>query len=414
MNSIADTNPNQSANPAVNVGGERWGYVAGGILLLLALGLVYAWSIFVAPLEAEFKWQRSETSLAFSICMSMFCIGGIATGLITKKWAPRVVIWITAVLVGVGFIGASKLTSLTHLYFFYGGLVGFGVGMAYNGVISTVLKWFPEKPGLISGLLMMGFGLGSLILGTVGSHLIQTVGWRNTFLYLGIVYVIVIFISSFFVKLPGKDKVLPKLQKKGADKAEVDRDWNASEMLKRPAFWIFFIWSVVLCACGLIVISNAAPMISQMGHASKSGLLVGLIAIFNGLGRVFFGLTYDKAGRQVAMPIVSLGFMTAGILLICSLSMQNVVLLVIGAIMSGFMYGGLPTSSSTVIRTFYGLRNYSLNFSLVNLNIVFASFLGPFMAGLLLDKTGSYQSTFIAIIIFGALSLGLNFLIKKP
>jgi OFA family oxalate/formate antiporter-like MFS transporter len=346
--------------------------------------------------------------------MSMFCLGGVATGIITKKFPPKVVIFITAALVGAGFIGASKLNSLSELYFFYGGLVGFGVGMAYNGVISTVLKWFPEKPGLISGLLMMGFGLGSLILGTVGSHLIETVGWRNTFKYLGIVYLIVIFVSAFFIHLPGAHKILPKLQKKGADKATVDRDWTASEMLKRPSFWIFFIWSVILCACGLIVISNAAPMIKDMGHGARSGLLVGLVAIFNGLGRVFFGLTYDKFGRQVAMPIVSLGFMCSGISLICSLAFQNAVLLVIGSVTAGFMYGGLPTSSSTVIRTFYGLKNYSLNFSLVNLNIVFASFLGPFMSGLLLDKTGSYQSTFIAIIVFGVLSLGLTFLIKRP
>ncbi|MDR2367363.1 MAG: MFS transporter [Deltaproteobacteria bacterium] len=414
MTAITPAGAPQGLDPAVNVGLGRWGYLIGGIVLLLAMGLVYAWSIFVAPLEREFGWTRSETSLAFSICMSMFCAGVIATGLLTKKITARTVIWLSALLVGGGFVGASRLSTLGQLYFFYGGLIGLGVGMAYNGVLSTIMRWFPERPGLISGLLMMGFGLGALILGTVGTYLIDGIGWRLTFRNLGFVYLAVIIVSSFFIKLPGPSVVLPRLAGKGGAPPPADRDWATSEMVRRPTFWLFFAWAVILGACGLIVISNAAPMARSLGAASMGGLLTGLIAVFNGLGRVLTGLTYDRIGRHVAMPALCLGFIAAGALLILGLRAQSVPLLFCGCLLTGTMYGGMPTSASTVIRLFYGLRHYSLNFSLINLNVVFASFLGPYLSGVLLDRTGSYQTTFLAIIVFGALSLGLNFMIRRP
>ena len=392
----------------------RWLYLSGGVVLLLAMGLVYAWSIFVRPLEEEFGWLRSQTSLAFSICMSMFCVGGILTGILTKKVTARTVIWLSALLVGGGFIGTSKVASLAQLYFFYGGLIGLGVGMSYNAVLSSIMRWFPERPGITSGLLMMGFGLGALILGTVGVYLINSIGWRATFRNLGIVYFVVIVISSFFIKPPGAGVSLPKLVAKGVSPKETFRDYSTSEMLKRPAFWLFFFWSVILAACGLIIVSNAAPMAHSMGGAALGGVLTGLIAIFNGLGRVVFGLTYDKAGRKLAMTLISLGFALGGVLLTVALAAGSMAILFAGCLLGGMMYGGLPTSSSTVIRLFYGLKNYSLNFSLINLNLIFASFLGPFLSARLLDATGSYQTSFIAIIVFGAVALGVNFIIRRP
>jgi OFA family oxalate/formate antiporter-like MFS transporter len=378
------------------------------------MGLVYAWSIFVPPLAAEFGWDPSKTSMGFTILMSMFCLGGIATGLITKKYPVGLVVFLSALLVGGGFYASSTLQSLAGLYLFFSVMVGLGVGMTYNAVLSSILKWFPDKIGLISGLLMMGFGLGSFILSTVGTSSIQNYGWRATFVRLGIVYFFVILICSFFVRPPGPGVVFKKpsqVKKKAEDGLELP----ASQMLKRQAFWFFFLWAVVLTAASLMVIGAATPIARSLGADSiKAGFLTGMIAISNGCGRVIAGVLHDKLGRKIVLPIYSVLFTVTGCVLYLAITSQSLTLITVGFLMTGLAYGGIPPSSSTVISRFYGQKNYSLNFSLANTSILAASFLGPALAGQMQSKSQSYGSTFMAIIIFGVLSIAFCFKIRRP
>ncbi|MDR1677639.1 MAG: MFS transporter [Deltaproteobacteria bacterium] len=393
---------------------SRYGYLLVGILLLLAMGLVYAWSIFIPPLRKEFNWSPSQTSMGFTILMSMFCLGGMATGFITKKLPAKYVICFSALLIGGGFYGVSTINSLAGLYLFFSVMVGLGVGMSYNAVLSTVLRWFPDKLGIISGLLMMGFGLGSFILSTVGTSMIGNLGWRMAFVRLGIGYFFLILISSFFIRPPSPSVVFPK-STKAKNILESGLELSTGAMIKRLTFWIFFSWSVVLTAAGLMVIGSAATIAGSLGaEATKAGFMTGLIAISNGCGRVIAGFLFDKVGRQVVLPLISLLFMVTGLILYVALTSDNLTILVIGFIFTGLSYGGLPPSSSTVISLFYGLKNYSLNFSLINTNIVVASFLGPALAGVMQARYGTFQTTFVTIIIFGGLSFGLSYLIKKP
>ena len=399
--------------PAV-ISGGRWLRLAAGLALLLAMGLVYAWSVFIPPLSAEFGWDAARTGLGFTILMSMFCLGGIATGLITRKRSPRLAVQICAVLVGLGFFGASRLNSLTELYLFFSVMIGFGAGMAYNAVLSAILKWFPEKQGLVSGLLMMGFGLGSLILSTAGAAMLDAFGWRGTFLSLAVIYGALIAAGSFFIVPPGPEAVLPKPDGAGKSR-EAGLDMTAGQMLKRSSFWFYFAWAVMLTAAGLMVIGSAAPMAGSLGADAKTaGGLTGLIALSNGGGRVAAGFMFDRFGRRVVLPLLSCGFILTGLALLTALSFSSLTILTVGFVLTGLSYGGVPPSSSTVTSTFYGLRNYSLNFSIVNTSIVFASFLGPGLSGVMQTMSGSYNTTFVAITAFGGLSLALAFMIKKP
>lgn len=278
---------------------KRWIYAINGVILLLLLGLIYAWSIFVTPLEAEFGWQRSETSMAFAICMSMFCIGSLVAGLISKTKQLWINMVLCAICVFVGFLFASRVTTLMGFYIFYSCFVGFGVGLAYNTLISSVVKWFPERVGFISGLLLMGFGFGGMILGTTCGAIISRFGWRIAFKSLAIILSVIILLGTCFVKLPSEKEIrfLATEQRKEETGVITSKDMTTAEMIKHPSFKWLFLWAVLLTAAGLALISNASPLMVSMGTSlSTAAFLAGLISVSNGLGRIVSGIIFDAWG----------------------------------------------------------------------------------------------------------------------
>ena len=149
-----------------NVGaGAKYISLFYGGLLLLCTGVIYSWSIFVAPLEIEFGWSRSQTSAVFVLSMAGYNIGSIISGIMICRYSHRITLSISALLLLLGFLGASRLSSLTEIYVFYGLMCGLGTGIAYNTVVSTVLAWFPDDTGTVSGLLLAGYGISSFLLG---------------------------------------------------------------------------------------------------------------------------------------------------------------------------------------------------------------------------------------------------------
>ena len=387
--------------------------MAVGVVLLLLLGLIYAWSIFVSPLEAEFGWNRSQTSLAFTICMCMFCIGGFVTGMLSRKRPPSLAIRICAVFVLVGFVLTSQINSLVGLYISYGGFVGFGVGLAYNAIISTVTKWFPDKTGLVSGILLMGFGFGGMVLGTISTSVMAAIGWRNTFISIGIVFFFLIAAASFVIKPPPAEMVFPSVE--GKNKNGEGEDYETKEMLAQPSFWMFFSWAVLLTAAGLALIGHASPCAVDMGLTpAKAAVYAGLISMCNGVGRVCVGGVFDRLGRKLTMLIVSVGFIISGGILVAALSFGSVPLLVAGYVCTGFSYGGIMPCNSTVTSKFFGRKNYSMNFSMINMNIMIASPLGPYLGGILQGASGSYLTTFMLMSAFGGVAFLLNLLIRQP
>lgn len=392
---------------------KRWLYVFTGFILLLCLGLIYAWSIFVAPLEADFGWSRSETSLAFTICMCMFCIGGLAAGFLSKKFKNYVILSLCAVFVLIGFISASQINTLTGLYITYGVCVGFGIGLSYNAVLSTVTKWFPDKGGLISGILLTGFGLGGMVLGTACTALINVFGWRLLFRGIGLVFFVLIIICACIIKPPSADFIIPQntIKKK---KAESARDFTTGEMLRNVPFWLIFVWAVLLTSGGLTIIGHASPIAVDMGlTTSTAAIFVGLISVFNGCGRIVFGTLFDILGNKKTMLMISLGFIVSGIILMASLYFENLILLAAGFIILGLSYGGIMPTNSTIISQFYGTKNYSTNFSMITMNVLLASPLGQLLGGLQ-GSSGSYFMTFLIITILGVVSILINKFIRKP
>jgi OFA family oxalate/formate antiporter-like MFS transporter len=232
---------------------------------------------------------------------------------------------------------------------------------------------------------------------------------------MALVYFAVIIAGSRFVRVPSPGLALPELRVRGAAPGEAGEDMPASRMVRRPAFLFFFVRDVITSACGLLVISNAAPLADSLGLAAGAGLLTGITALGDGFGRVVCGLVaFDRFGREVVIPCVNLGFILAVASLVAAFRGGGAVFLTAGPVLSGFKCGCLPICSSAVIRAFHGLKNYSLNFSLTNLNLVVASFLGPFLSWVLIYRTGGYQPAFLGMIVLSGLGLFLVRFVSRP
>jgi OFA family oxalate/formate antiporter-like MFS transporter len=395
---------------------KRTAPLLAGALVYLFIGLIYAWSIFAPSLEAEFGWNRTQTSVAFTVSMSCFCLGSVLSGFIQKKRSPKTVFILSALLFAIGFFGASRISSLLGLYVSYGVFCGLGVGISYNADISTVTRWYPDKIGMVSGILLMCFGLGSMILGSLASSLISSIGWRKTFALFAIVFPALILLCSFWIRPPEADTVLPEAKKSVAGTGnEAGLELSPLQMLRRKSFWFFFIWASVLSAAGLAIIGHVGTCIKDIGATvALATLASGIVSVFNGLGRIVVGLIFDKFGRRVSMIYGNLMMLAAFVIFIISYGAGSIPLFFIAAIILGLGYGSVPPMSSAFVSLFYGKKNYPLNFSIMNLNIIPASILGPLMGGAIQTATGSYTGLFIIMLALSSLVFVLQFFIKKP
>ena len=381
---------------------NRWVYAIVGVIVLLFAGLVYAWSVLSTPIAAEFTgWTKAQLSLTFTLVMILFCIGSLLCGLLAGKLSAKNAVRVSAVLFLAGFFIASRCQSPITLYLGFGLLCGLASGLAYNGVMSTMVKWFPDKPGLISGVLLMGFGGGSFLIGKLYQAWTPAGigGWRTSFVALGIICCVVLAVCSFFFVAPGADFTVPA-GKSGRAVAAPREDIKPAVMLKRPAFWLYYVWAIAVSAAGLALISQASGVVWEASAdqtAASVATIVGLISICNAVGRVLFGGMYDKFGRSLSMQLVNGLFILTSVVLLLAMSSRSVVVVIIGFVIGGLAYSGVTPTNSAFCRAYFGPTSYPVNFPLINSNLIFASF-GSTISGALYDASGSYSSTFFLII----------------
>ena len=398
---------------------NRWVYAIIGVIVLLLAGLVYAWSVMAKSIGATYPdWTAQQLSLTFTLVMAFFCVGALIGGVLAKKVSPKLFIILAGVLFLIGFLIAG-MTGQTPglLYLGFGVICGLGAGFAYTTVMGTISAWFPDKQGLISGILLMGFGLSAFIIGKVFAAVAPPGddAWRGTFRILGIVICVVFVICSFFFVKPGPDFKPASSAKKKAVR-EPALEINLGQMVRQPSFWMYYIWAIVVSAAGLVLVSQASGIATQVGTTISPGTVatvVGLISIMNGIGRVFFGSIFDKKGYRTTMILDMVVFIIAGLILLMALKGGSFTLIVIGFIVGGFAYGGVTPTNSAIISDFFGRKNYAMNFSLINTNLLIASFAST-IAGRLYDKSGSYVSCIIMML--GAVIIGfvIFFGIRRP
>ena len=395
-------------------------YLVTGVFAMLFSGVLYAWSILKIPFKESFNWSDSTLAFNFTLTMCFFCLGAFFGSLICKKAGVKATLIISGLLVGAGFIFTGLLTADTPslLYLTYAVLAGSGIGIAYNVIVSSVCAWFPDKKGFCSGCLMMGFGVSTLLLGNVISLLFEnkSIGFSKTYIILGAVIGAVIILSALILKRPDSTVTFPAPKgKKAATKESFEtRDFTTKEMLKSFAFWRAFVCMAFITAVGNTVISFARDlMLSVDAIPTLATTLVGVLSVFNGIGRILTGALYDVLGRKTtmlsanALTIVAAGVTLAGVFI------HSLPLCIVGLCLTGISYGSCPTVTSAFSASFYGQKYFSTNYSITNFNLIVASFIATFSNSLLIS-TGSYTAPFILLLVLAIAAMGLNVSIKRP
>src|SRR5512141_3222480 len=246
---------------------SRWWRVVGGLLMNLALCSLYAWSVFVAPLEEEFGWKRADTSSVFGWAVVVFALSFILAGRLQDKLGPFKISLTGCILLTAGFFLSARTSSLTYLIICFGVLVGIGNGFGYATPIPVMAKWFPDKRGLAVGLAVAGYGGGSAIFGPMAAlWLIPKYGWRTTFVVLGVVFFLMTLVGAFLLKNPPAGYRPPGWAPAPAAKAAATtHEFTPGEMLRTPTFYFMWIAYALGTSAGLMVISQLIPFATSVG-----------------------------------------------------------------------------------------------------------------------------------------------------
>ena len=391
------------------------------VIILMCVGLIYAWSILRTPLLEVFPdWNATKLSGIFSISMSFFIIGGFLGGRTQTKVSPKVSMIISAVLICGGFYGISLLNpansqqSLILMYILYGVVIALGVGFVYNSCVTVMVKWFPDRVGVASGFCLMGFGLGGFFLGSVILMLVNTVGIFGCFKVLAIFNFVLIIIGAFIIRLPGENDHLPKAQSQPTKNAQYQNggmNFTPKEMMQFSPFWVYFLWSLFIHVSGLLVISSAATITLYYGAPAILGMVLSLA---NGGVRFAIGGVIDKLGRDKTMTINNTLTTGSALFLIIGAITQSILLITCGLVLAGLGYGSTPTITASHMMHFFGKKHYAVNIAILNFSVLVAALIGPIISGKLQDLSGgAYFSSFILALLFGVLSIVTTIVLRR-
>ena len=398
---------------------SRWWRVVGGLSMNLALGTLYAWSVFVAPLERQFGWKRAQTSNVFTIAVVVFALTFIVAGRLQDKLGPFKISLIGAILVSLGFFLSAYTTSLNLLYLFFGVLGGIGNGFGYATPIPVMAKWFPDRRGLAVGLAVAGYGGGSAIFGPLaGNYLIPAYGWRATFQILGCVFLVMTVVGSFLLKNPpaGYRPAGWTPPPATAKAAATTYEFAPGEVLKTPAFYFMWVAYALGTSAGLMVISQLVPFARSKGvplALATTGIFIG--AVGNASGRIFSGWMSDALGRlnvlrlMIAISAVAMVILphTGGIAAV-PVIMYAVIFVVY------WCYGTQLSVNASTTSDFWGTKNAGINYGMLFTAWGVAGIIGPRIGGVLFDQYKNYQAAFLWAAGLAAVALVCELLAKRP
>ncbi len=389
---------------------SRWKYVIAAMVVNLCLGAVYAFSIFISPFEEEFGWRRTETTTAFTIALLTFALSMIPAGKLQDEKGPRITVGIGGFLLGLGMILSSCTNSLLWLYVNYGLLVGLGIGFAYGAPIATCNKWFPDKKGLVTGLVVFGFGGGAIIFAPLWSFLIGVYGWRQTFIFTGIIFMALTLSSAKILKNPPADyKVEGRPYIAAVRSNAAENIFETSEMLKTSRFILLWLSYWFGTAAGLMIIGQAKQVAMELAGMidPQASTIVSILGGSNALGRIFWGLLGDKIGRVKALTIDFLACSIA--LLIISGLFFIQPLFIISIMIIGMCFGGFLAIYPAITSDYYGSKNLGVNYGIMFTAYGAGSFFGPIMASYSKDFCGSYLPAFHVSAALAAFAMLLTF-----
>ncbi|MHC5140635.1 MAG: L-lactate MFS transporter, partial [Planctomycetota bacterium] len=409
-----------------------------GMGINLALGILYTWSVISKGIPDEWGWNHTDKVLPYMFCCLIFSLVMVPAGRMQDKIGPRSVAAIGGILVGIGFIIASMTTTLIGFIIGFGVLAGAGIGFGYASATPPAVKWFPaSKTGMIAGIVVSGFGLASVYAAPLAKWLTTKYGLQKTMLILGLGFLFLItgvktiltplwFGLSQMLQAPDPDLLQLKYMKDylaGKDEKEVtaavhDKDnLTPKEMLCTVQFYM--LWFMYACGAGagLMIISKLAAIASLQAGISLGFLLVAVLAIGNGGGRILAGILSDKIGRKATMFIC---FVLQAILifLLSKSSGENflgtVPAMAIISALIGANYGSNLALFPSITKDFYGLKNFGMNYGLVFTSWGVGGFVLAFIAGKMYDKFQTFNIAYYSASALLILAAVMVFFLRPP
>jgi MFS transporter, OFA family, oxalate/formate antiporter len=387
-----------TTSPAIASVPNRWRVVAGGLMMNLGLGSLYGWSLFVPSLQAEMGLSRQQASNIFSLALVSLSLCFLAGGRLQDRRGPYIVSMLGSILMGSGYALSSRAGSLTEMYLTYGLVLGAGVGFGYVTPIGAAAKWFPDKRGLVVGLMVAGFGAASALLGPFLPGMIAVHGWRAVMLSLAGIYLVLTLAGAQLVRNPPegwKPSGWTPPATPGAHAAGA-ASFTPGEVLRTSQFWRMLAGYALGASAGLMVISQAIPFLRgvapQLGPAvAGSVLLVG--AAGNTGGRIFSGWLSDSFGRVRTLCLMLL--LSAAVLPAAG-RVESVPLLWTVLLVVYYCFGTQLSLYASLTADFFGTRHGGANYGL-------AGILGPKLGGAMFDRYQSYTLAFdIAAVLLAA------------
>ena len=393
---------------------NRWVIAIAGVFLQIALGAVYAWSVFRVPLSKQFGWSISEVTLTFTISIFVLGFAAFFGGLWLNRKGPRIVALTGGALYGLGVFLASFSHSLSWLYFSYGLIGGVGLGFGYIVPVAVLVKWFPDRRGLITGIAVGGFGAGALITAPVATRLIQSIGVLNTFAYLGIAYLVVTIISGAFMQNP-PDGWKPEGWSPTASQTSqrAGHDFVLSEALKTWQWYALWLLLFLNTCAGISVISQEAPIFQELTGVTAvvAGGMVGIASLGNAVGRVFWASVSDLITRRATFAVM---FVLQILLFWFLPSIATVSLMTIITFVILMCYGGGFGTMPAFAADYFGPKNVGPIYGLMLTAWSFASAVGPLFIARMRETAGSYRGALHVIAGVMVLSTLLPILVRPP
>ncbi|WP_179953461.1 L-lactate MFS transporter [Desulfobotulus mexicanus] len=347
---------------------NRWLVVAGSLLMQLSLGAIYTWSLFNKPLVEAFGWTPGDTVFTFSLTLACFSVAVIFAGRLQDKIGPRKVAIAGGILTGLGVALASFATHIYVLYLTYGVIAGIGIGAAYVTPLATCVKWFPEKRGLITGLILAALGVGGMVFKPIILIFIGNFGVSQAFLYLGCIYGVLLLLGATALVVPPKGYRPPGWTPPAAQGGAAptgSRNFKPLQAMRTPQFYMLVIWMFFGSAAALMIISVAANIgMTMIGLSlAAAGNAVVTISLFNACGRLGWGFISDKYGRK---PSILANFILLSLAMFyMALIPMNYVGFLIATCIVGFCFGGLAAMLPTITAEWFGLANVGNNYGAI-------------------------------------------------
>jgi OFA family oxalate/formate antiporter-like MFS transporter len=400
---------------------KGWLVTFSGMGLNLALGTLYAWSVFGKQFteaidKGGFGWSKTAAAMPYSIAIGVFALMMIPAGRLQDKLGPGIIATIGAILMAAGMIVTSFSTPGNALpaIIGFGILAGTGIGFGYASATPAAVKWFPPaKKGLIAGIVVAGFGLASVYVAPVSQYLLGSYGVSKSFLILGIAFGIVTLIITRFIKNPPSPVAAKPnpAQAKAAPASQNDYTWK--EMMKTPTFYLLWLEFTCGALAGLMIIGHLAKIVAvQSNNTIKLGFIfVALLAVFNAGGRVLAGALSDKIGRIRTIFIVSVG---QAIIMFLFSGASAITGFVVGSAIIGICYGSCLSLFPSACGDYWGMKNLGMNYGILFTAYGIGGIFGPILAGRIADSTGNYSMAYTIAAGLMILAAVLTFFTKAP